>query len=347
MNVLFAPDYTAHNPYQQLLAGALGRANCHVEFLSQYRRGLPLTRGCRGLSKPELLHLHWPEAYFRSGCSRLSDWLRALRFPFDLRLASRRRHLVVTAHNLYPHTLTPLSRSNMRATYRKATRILAHSKAGAKAIGETFGVSLDSISVVPHGDLAPSIPTLPDKARARNSLGVEGHAKIALMFGALAPYKGIEAAVSLWNTAAIDVHLFVVGESFDRAYGDQLQAALGRAKNATLVRRRVDERELAQWMAATDLALFNYENILTSGSACLARSLGIPVVLPKRLATIDLGEPNPRVIRFNDNSDLARAVDAAITAPDNPEMTAAWRRETSWAAVAEQTRNAYELALAV
>jgi len=64
MRVLFAPDWRAGNQYQTLLAEALSQHGVEVSFLSDYHRGLPLFRGTRA-RVPDLVHLHWPEAYFR------------------------------------------------------------------------------------------------------------------------------------------------------------------------------------------------------------------------------------------------------------------------------------------
>src|SRR5829696_7746099 len=102
LRVLFAPDWRDGVAYQALLAGALEKHAVEVSFLQGYKRVLPLTRLCRSRPAFDILHLHWPEAYYpRMG--DLLDWFRVLRFALDVRLASRRRPLVLTAHNLHAH----------------------------------------------------------------------------------------------------------------------------------------------------------------------------------------------------------------------------------------------------
>ncbi|WP_128923103.1 glycosyltransferase family 2 protein [Bradyrhizobium guangxiense] len=85
MRVLFAPDYRAGNPYQQMLADALRDHGIQTEFLSDYRRLLPLWRGVKDFDC-DLLHLHWPEKYYQRRGDGI-DLLRRLRYPTDLRLA--------------------------------------------------------------------------------------------------------------------------------------------------------------------------------------------------------------------------------------------------------------------
>jgi len=81
MNVLFAPDWRQGVPYQSLLADALVAVGVHVDFLSDYKRVFPLTRLLQQ-HPADLLHLHWPEAYY----PRKRDWwdgFRRARFVPD------------------------------------------------------------------------------------------------------------------------------------------------------------------------------------------------------------------------------------------------------------------------
>jgi hypothetical protein len=88
--------------------------------------------------------------------------------------------------------------------------------------------------------------------------------------------------------------------------------------------------------------LFHYRAIFTSGAACLARSLGIPILIPRRLETIDLGEPHRLVFRFEGlETDFGTALAAALDA--GPEWGAAgeWRQATAWGRIAEETARVY------
>ena len=348
MNILFAPDYSLDNPYQTYLASALKSTGCDVRFLSTYKRGLPLSRGFSEYgSNHDLLHLHWPDPYFRVplGSSKVRMWLRALRHPIDLFLVSRKRPLIVTAHNLLPHSASPRCWKNMRATYQAASNVIAHSTAAGKAVCKTFGIPEKKVSIIPHGDLADSLSPLPDRDTARRELGLVEHNRIGLIFGAISPYKGIEEAAAYWENSKVDSQLYVVGDSFDKSYGDALAQQLAPLNKVSLVRRRVDDRQLAHWLRAADCTIFNYKSVLTSGSACLARSLGVPIILPKRLDTLDLGEPHAQVFRFQNESDFGPIVQRALNQPPSDKMSAEWRKDTAWKYVAEQTRKVYDMVL--
>src|SRR5258708_50195 len=116
MNVLFAPDWRDGVPYQRLLGEALEEYGARGSFLRDYKRGLPLARLVRDRARHalvDILHLHWPEAYYPSKGDGL-DWFRCARYPLDLMLARRSRALVVTAHNLHAHNRPdePFARRN-------------------------------------------------------------------------------------------------------------------------------------------------------------------------------------------------------------------------------------------
>src|SRR4051812_44802883 len=171
VRVLFAPDWRPA-PYQVELERALATHGVTVEFLSRRRRGLPLARGTAGASTADVLHLHWPEAYFaaRDGW----DWARCLRFPLDLQLARRWRPLVVTAHNLRTHDRTHefLTNRAMRQACRCADVVFAHSRTAAAELTQSCGVPSGRIRVIPHGDLTAGMPTPVTRAEARTRLGL-------------------------------------------------------------------------------------------------------------------------------------------------------------------------------
>ena len=345
MKALFAPDWRDGVPYQRLLAEALTARGVGVGFLRDYRRILPLTRLVRDWRREhgcDILHLHWPEAYYpRLGDGR--DWWRCARFSTDLALATRHCALAVTAHNLHAHNRAdePFAFHNTRAAFRRARIVFAHSEAAAVLIAATYGVREERIAVIPHGDLSVAMPPpVPrDEARARLALGDE---KIVLMFGAVEPYKGIEDTLAHWRAASPDATLVVCGKPFTPAYGESIASAAHGIPRVVLRLARLSDSELADWLSAADAVLFNYRTIFTSGAASLARSWGIPLLLPAHLRTVDLAEPSPRVFRFGGfGANFAGQLRCALETPPDFSAAAPWRAETSWPEVARLTAEGY------
>ena len=343
LRVCFAPDYSHANPYQRLLADALDAHGCEVALMDFYRRGLPLTRGTRALAS-DILHLHWPDAYFPTSAP-LHGLLRKLRFPLDLWLACRRAPLVVTAHNLLPHSRAgePLVRLLSRHAYRRADAVIAHGANSERAVRDQFQLPCARLHRVPHGDLAVELPPPRPRRTARRALGLPEGAPLCLMFGAIADYKGIGEAVAYWRRAHPPATLAIIGNPHSAAYGERVAAACSGSDSGILYRPGwLDDDALASWLSAADCALFNYRRIFVSGAACLARSWGLPALIPRRLDSLDLDEPDPRVIRFESlASGFAAALEEACALGRDYAAAADWRAATAWPLVAERTAAVY------
>ncbi|MHA3775699.1 glycosyltransferase [Verrucomicrobiota bacterium sgz303538] len=346
LRALFAPDWRDGVAYQRLLADALDAQGVTVSFLKDYKRVLPFSRLCRD-KRFDLLHLHWPEAYYPNKQDGL-DWFRNIRFSLDLALAMRGRALVVTAHNLHAHNRGSelLAQHNYGAAFRRAGIVIAHTDAARVLLTEKFGVNPGRIRVIPHGDLSVTFSPLPAREEARTRLGLNEQ-PICLMFGAVEPYKGLEEVLEYWTSAQTGIRLAIAGKPITAEYGATIERAAANLRpNVHLHLNRLTDDELALWLSAADCVLFNYRTILTSGAACLTRSLGIPLLLPARATTVDLQEPNARVIRFEAlDGSFGAKLHQAITVGRSNAAAKAWRDDTNWEHIAKLTADAYRSAI--
>jgi glycosyltransferase involved in cell wall biosynthesis len=342
MNVFFAPDYRAGVAYQALLADALTAQGVEVTFPAGHRRVLPLWRGIRSWGG-DILHLHWPEKFFERRGDGL-DFCRKARYPLDLKLTANRLPIVLTAHDRLPHNRSGrMLLKNFQRTYDIARAIIVHSHRAGEVIRETYRTPAEKIHVIPHGDLSVSLHPLPSRAAARRELGIPLDERICLMFGTVEPYKGIEPVVDWWRSTSPAATLVVAGKPFNTDYGAAIRMRAGgtNAKIRFELAWQTDEA-LERWLAAADAVLFNYRAIFTSGAACLARSLGIPILIPRCLDTVDLAEPHRLVFRFDDlDTDFNAALEAAVSAGPDSAAAEGWRRATAWSSIAEETARVY------
>jgi glycosyltransferase involved in cell wall biosynthesis len=344
MEVVFAPDWRSGVPYQRLLAEALGRHGARVTFLEGYKRILPLRR-LLATHRCDVLHLHWPEAYYpRKG--DVWDWFRRARFSLDLRGATRRCRLATTAHNLHAHNRSSESFAarNTRAAHRRAGVVFAHSSVAKDRLVQAFGLAAEKVRVIPHGDLSVTLGIPVPQAGARAELGV-GSGKVALIFGAVEPYKGQEEIIDWWRKNHPPATLAIVGNPITPEYAAQLTAVIGGAANIVTRFGWLPDEQLRLWLSAADAAIFNYREIFTSGAANLARSWGLPMLLPARLDTVVLDEPSPYVHRFAGWAEFGARLDAAFGIPPDFTAAAAWRAACSWDEVARLTAEGYRRAL--
>jgi glycosyltransferase involved in cell wall biosynthesis len=337
MRVLFAPDWREGVPYQSLLADALGAAGVSAVFPAGYRRGLPVARICRE-SAPDLLHLHWPEAYYAPRQDGMAA-LRLLRYPLDLALA-RCPH-IVTAHNLFAHNLGAgrLMKRAALASFRSAAAVIAHSDAAARLVARTARIDRQRVAVIPHGDVSARLGPPAEREAARRELGL-GPGPVALMFGTVEPYKGIEEIIRLWGDAPPPATLWIVGRPCSEFYGKTVRSLAEKASSVECRLGWLPDDALRLWLSAADVALFNYSRILTSGAAILARSRGLPVMFPGRIDTVDLGEPDPAVVRFEPET-FADGLGRAVAAGADYARAASYRAAIAWPAIARATAELY------
>lgn len=345
MEILFAPDWRQGVPYQRLLAESLVEKGARVSFLSDYKRFLPLTR-LMGQQPADLLHLHWPEAYYQRKHDRW-DFFRRARFVSDLSLATRRTPFVFTAHNLTEHNYGgSFAHANYAAAYRRARLVFAHSAAAAGELVRTYGLPEEKIRVIPHGDLSAALPPPVPQAEARARLNLPA-GRLCLMFGAVEPYKGQDEVIAYWREAQPGATLVIAGRPLNPEYAGFLRRSIQHSPGVILRLEWLSDADLALLLSAADVALFNYRAIFTSGAATLARSWGLPLLIPNRLSTVDLAEPDPRVVRFEGlDEDFEEKLETAFRRAPDHAAAAPWRAQTAWARVAELTMNGYREALA-
>jgi len=344
MRVLFAPGYRTGNPYQTLLAKALHRYGIEVSFLTDYYGGLPLWRGVRA-EMPDIVHVHWPEDYYPRRGDRW-DWLRVARYPIDCRITAHFRPMVLTAHNFFPHNREDERGvfHNARCTAQSCYAVFAHSSIACQTLRERFRISEGRIHIIPHGDLAAPLGKPLPQQEARVQLQLPLDKKICLVFGMISPYKGSDELVRYWAQNRLPYRLVVIGAILSKSFARTL-LDLGQdcaTVDLRLLNECLGDEALRLWLSASDCAIFNYREIFTSGAATLARSFGMPLLIPRRLTVTDLDEPHPHVFRFEAlNTDFRAQLERALATPCDYELAGEWRRKTSWDLVAEITAMVY------
>ena len=211
---------------------------------------------------------------------------------------------------------------------RAATATIVHE--------EPFRAVIPGATVIPHGieRIAPV-----EREEARRDLGLDDRL-VALCFGFLAPYKGLETALEAGERAGDDIVVVAAGAEHPRLaaggddYADRLRDRFGTTARFT---GWVPGDDVVRWFCAADVALFPYpQPFSSSGAVALALACGTPMLLSAPLARC-IGAPSDLVTSTPD------ALAARLRAlADDPGGLADLRRWTacladgrSWSDVAE------------
>jgi glycosyltransferase involved in cell wall biosynthesis len=344
MIVAAAPAYsTRHaNPYNALLADALVEAGVEVREFAV--RDLMASR-------PDIVHLHWPELLFLSTHRPWQAWGRIAAFTRLIRRA--RRHgtrLVWTVHNDGAHE--ERSAKWVRAALDRMLRrdvdaVFSLSAAGDRAARDRLG---DTVPIfrTRHGDYEGAYPFRSDRPAARAELGLEEQGRLVVAVGQVRPYKNLDRLAEVAHRSRDPrLRLAIAGAPDGDATTDAVERAAAGDPRIRLDLAHLDDHRLATWLAAADLVALPYKRILNSGAALLALSAHRPVLVPAIGAmpelAADLGPTWVRTYRGPlDEHVLEDAVDWAAEHRPAPPKLDAYR----WGRIAEETIAGYRLTLA-
>jgi glycosyltransferase involved in cell wall biosynthesis len=281
-------------PYDHALAQALTRSGADVTLVtSRFAYGsVPAPDGYR---RREFFYRHapgppgsWPRRLAKLA-EHGPDMLRYRRLAATADVAHFQwfdvpwldRHLlphapvVLTAHDLLPREPRPGQARAQQRLLERVDAVIVHSEYGRRTLVEALAVEPGKVHVVPHGAFTHltrqphEVPLSPELA------SVQG--PVALFFGLLRPYKGIETLLEAWHGIE-DGELWVVGRA--RMPLEPLRA--GAPPGVRFVPRFISDAELPALFRRADLIVLPYartERFDQSGVLATALAFGKAVVL--------------------------------------------------------------------
>jgi glycosyltransferase involved in cell wall biosynthesis len=283
VRIACVPRVLGTNAYHRLLYDALSREGIdRVDGVGLRVRALP-----RRDRPVDVLHLHWPEAYYRTAGGRLRRRvLGALKVALlGVRLAVARRRgyrIAWTVHQVHPHERqTPvLERVASRVVATFAHALLVHDEATLADVRRSLGLRATmKAHVVPHGSYADAYPRRRSRDEVRGELGIAPEAHVFLAFGHVRAYKSLDTLLDAFaRVRRPDAVLLVAGQVHDEAVRRSLERAAAADDRIRLRLGFVADEDVADLFGAADTAVVTRADGGTSGALVLARSLGLPVI---------------------------------------------------------------------
>lgn len=191
------------------------------------------------------------------------EYIAIEKFFLDIyRTLSPKSKFVLTQHNLYPHNSSHkaklLYNKRMQAVKNKFDHFIVHTESSKAAFCEEFKVEVSKVTVIYHGVFMPDI--MPVRKSTLNL-------KRILMFGIQSFYKGTDILVDAVDLLAEDdktkIHVTIAGGTEERLLAEKLPLA---EKNRIIwVPRYVEDDELSQLIADSDILVLPYRSISQSG----------------------------------------------------------------------------------
>ena len=225
-----------------------------------------------------------------------SQWSLAPRADAAVWGQLRRRGVPVvhTAHNVLPHEYGLADTSRWRRLYASADRVIVHSEASKDRLLALGGLPPDLVRVVPmpvetHQVEIKQFGTQPGgpvdsssaaRAAARTRLDLPAIAPLALFFGQIRPYKGLDVLLDAWP-AVLDAdptaRLVIAGPVLGgaRAESELMDDIRARGIASTVILRLgyVPTDQVDDHFTSADVIALPY--LETDSSAVLATALGL------------------------------------------------------------------------
>lgn len=209
---------------------------------------------------------------------------------------------------------------------------------------EPFRTVLGDADVIPHG-IEPTERL--DRREARTHLDLPDDCFLALCFGFVAPYKGLETALEAGRLAGDRIEVVVAG-------GEHPRLASSGDDYAGDLRRRFGDRarftgwvpgdDVVPWFRAADVALFPYpEPFSSSGALALALACETPALVSARLGRC-IGAPSQMLastsVEIADR--LGQLRDDPTALEDLRGWTSCLAAGRAWSDVADRHRDVYD-----
>jgi glycosyltransferase involved in cell wall biosynthesis len=298
------------------------------------------------ISRPDVIHVQYLP---------MLKW----RLPLDLWFLefcrSRGSKIVLTVHDLLPHDTGEAYKRTFDELYRVVDAIICHSDHVRARLETEFSVPEEKISVIPHGPFFYDLPASGLEHTLR-SFELETDKVLVLWQGIIFPYKGIDLLLRSWQQVEANVDdacLVIAGtgapELLDQIRGQVKDLKLKRVK---LHFRFISTEELVALYRASDVVVYPYRAITTSGALATGLALGKAIVasdLPVFRELLTNGE-NALLVDPQNSAELAGALTQLIRDLVLREQFAQKVREMnfgnqSWLSIAKKTVQTYESAL--
>lgn len=304
--------------------------------------------------RPDVVHLHCTN-------SAAVVYLQLLRL-----LPSRwRGPLVATAHVVTPHEPVRFQNTVYRRIHRLPHRIVAHSQHDRQRLLEEFGVAPKKVTVIPHGEYgffrqagvkaeepADDAPgRAEDRREARRKLGLPQNAEVALFFGYIREYKGLDVLLEAWPAVQRErpeARLLIAGDpvQLPAERRHELEAWAQRL-GAVHHFGYVPFSDVRKYFAAANVLVMPYRHISQSGVLYLALALGLPVLATRVGAVPEVltdGESGA-LVPPESPGELAQALSQLLGNPALRQRLADGgrrvAREHSWPSIAERTEEVF------
>lgn len=265
-----------------------------------------------------ILHYHWLE--FQDFKSLMGmPWKIACIYLFK-KLGG---NIVWTLHNEFPHDQKYLKlHQYLHKKMASWSDVLhVHCQTAVSKMSPRLVASEDKFKLVPH----PEYPVHPiDKEEALHKLNTHFECELSkntpllLMFGNISRYKQIEYVADIVMSLESNCKLLIAGpvKKGNMKLYEELEAKQKISERISIIPSFIQEQHVSWFYSAADICVFNYREILSSGSYHMAQAHQRIIVAPN-LGCLSEEHDKPNVHLFDNTDQLTFILNEQIKALNN------------------------------
>ncbi len=320
---IFLPRVIDDNPYIKQLINNLKNVGIELVFSENYSSRTFFLLTVIFPEKADIVHLQWLHPFFVRSKNQFVNLIKFVIIISELILLKLIGVKIIwTVHNIKNHENKNLilDRIYSVTVARLANAMIAHCQAAKEEIIKEFSVkNTDKIFVVPHGNYIECYENKIEKVAARKSLGLEDSSLVFLFLGTIRPYKGvfelIDTFSQLYSDKSDNIQLVIAGRVYDdsQEITDTLKEKIANDPRIKFFPGFVPDDEIQVYMNASDVVIFPYRDILTSGAVILAMSFGRACIAPRKGCIGEvLDDQGAFLYQIDDENGLTKAINSAL-----------------------------------
>ena len=239
-----------------------------AEYLLDPLKPLSWWRTLKRIDKwrPEVVVLPWWVPFWAPAWAMLGRGIKRLK-PLP--------KLLFICHNVLPHEKGVMDKVALRLALAAGDGFVVHAQADRERLLAQFPQAQVAVSPLPtYAALGQKVADLP--------VVLPDDVPIALFFGLVRPYKGLDVLLEAMALVERPLHLIVAGEFWQAEADYRAQIArLGLATAVTILNNYVPDEEVAALMAVADVVVLPYRSATQSAIVQVAFGHGKSVITTK------------------------------------------------------------------
>lgn len=213
--------------------------------------------------------------------------------------------LIWTIHNEYPHSrkFMALNKLTQKIMGHISTKNHVHCAKAITIMSNNLNIPRNKFFVVKHPDYKAEVM---DKDNALE-IFLNKYAKdklnttVFLLFGQIAEYKGIEELLEIFNNMQGDFTLMIAGK-IKIGNNDFFKKILEYKENKKIIfiNNFIPDEDIPIFFNLADYTIYNYKNILTSGSVILSLNYNVKTIAINKGCISEIQDDNLIVYKNHD-----------------------------------------------